>query len=496
MQNLEAEYEEFKKQYFKNLSKKHMTNKWFPLYKQWCMLQRLEDEGFYGGAAGGGKTDYLVVEAASQVDIPEYKAIIFRRTYPELDEVLDKCEQYYKTAYPKAKYNGSTHCWKFPSGAKIYLGAMQHEKDKYKYQGKQFDFIGFDELTHFTLSQYEYMRSRNRGKSDKTVKYMRATGNPGGIGHGWVKQYFINSGIPGETINTDVKLLKPDGSLYTQRITKVYIPSNVWDNEHVLKNNPNYVAMLATLNEQDRKALLDGDWNIFSGQVFTEFRDNPDGYESHKMTHVIPEFRIPQHWNIYRGFDYGYSKPFAVGWYAIDPDGTAFRIAELYGCQHNAAGEAIPDVGVKWEPTQIARMIRAIETSDPNIKGRNIIGIADPAIFEESMGQSIAAMMAKERVYFNRGDHVRIPGKMQCHYRLKFDENGYAKFYVFNKCREFIRTVPSLVYDDTHVEDINTKQEDHIYDEWRYVMMANPMTVVPEIEKPVPEFDPLEMYTH
>lgn len=495
-QYLKKVYEDYKKKYFANLKKKGLKNGWFPLYKQWLMMIHTENEGFYGGAAGGGKTDYLVIEAASQVEIPEYKGIIFRRTYPELDEVQDKCEQYYKKRYPKAKYNGSTHCWRFPSGAKIYLGAMQYEKDRYKYQGKQFDFIGFDELTHFTMSQYEYMRSRNRGKSKKTVKYMRSTGNPGGIGHGWVKQYFINAGPPGETINTNVKLLKPDGTYYEQNITKIFIPSKVWDNEHVIENNPNYIAMLATLNEQDKKALLDGDWDIFAGQVFTEFRDNPDGYTTRRLTHVIPPFKIPTYWNIYRGFDWGYTKPFSVGWYAVDTDNNIIRIAELYGCKKNAAGESIPDTGLCWNPVQVARAIREVEMYDENIKGHTVIGIADPAIYEESTGTSIAATMAKEGVYFSPADHSRIPGKMQCHYRLAFDQNGFAKFYVFSSCREFIRTVPSLVYDDTHVEDIDTKQEDHIYDEWRYVMMANPMTLQPEEKKPIPEFDPLNMYKH
>ena len=494
MQDLTPQYEAFKKSWYEGLKKIRRKSVWFPQYKQWLMLNRTEDEGFYGGAAGGGKTDYLVIEALSQVDIPEYKGIIFRRTYPELAEVIDKTFFYYKVNYPKAKYNGTTHCWTFPSGAKIYLGDMQYEKDKTKYQGQQYDFIGFDELTHFTMSQYEYMRSRNRGKSARTVKYMRSTGNPGGIGHGWVKQYFVRAGTPGEPVYSTIRIPKPDGTIYTGRLSKVYIPSMVWDNELLIHNNPKYLEMLATLNEQDRKALLEGDWDIFSGQVFTEFKDNPDGYKTHILTHVIPPFHIPEYWNIYRGFDYGYSKPFSVGWYAIDTDGTAYRIAELYGCQRNKAGEAVPDTGVKWDPTKIARKIREIEAYHPNLKGHNIIGVADPAIFEESTGQSISALMAREGVYFNKADNTRIPGKMQCHYRLAFDDNGRCKFYVFDNCRDFIRTVPSLVYDETHVEDVDTKQEDHIYDEWRYVMMANPMTAPPKRKEELHEFDPLNMY--
>lgn len=487
-------YDAMKAAWDKYIAETKSKTTWFPQYRQWIMLNRREDEGFYGGAAGGGKSDYLVVESMSQADIPNYRGLILRRTYPELEEIMDKCYAYYRVAYPKVKYNGQEHVWKFPSGAKIYLGAMQYEKDKTKYQGRQFDFIGFDELTHFTLSQYEYMRSRNRASGPGTKVYMRATGNPGGIGHGWVKSYFVTAGKPMETINTELNILTPDGSVIHQTMSRIFVPSKVFDNEILLRNNPKYLSNLAMLNEQDRKALMDGDWDIFSGQAFTEFRDNPDGYKTRRMTHVIDPFRIPEYWMIYRGFDYGYSKPFSVGWYAVDTDGNIFRIQELYGCQHDRGGNAVPDTGVKWDPTKIARKIREMEDQDPNLKGRNIIGIADPAIFEESTGESIAAMMAREGVYFQRGDHTRIAGKMQCHYRLAMDANGYAKFYVFNKCREFIRTIPSLVYDETNVEDIDTKQEDHIYDEWRYVMMQNPISPPREPEDVIHEYDPLNMY--
>ena len=282
----EKVYKVMKAEYEQALQRSGRPNLWFPQYRQWVMLNRRENEAFYGGAAGGGKTDYLVIEALSQVEVPNNRGIIFRRTYPELREVMDKSEIYYRTAYPKARYNGTEHCWKFPSGAKIYLGAMQHEKDKVKYQGQQYDFIGFDELTHFSLSQYEYLRSRNRAAGPGTFVYMRSTGNPGGVGHGWVKSTFVKAGPAGEPVKQNLKIVKPDGSVINRTTSKIFIPSKVWDNEALLKNNPDYITRLSMLNEQDRKALMDGDWDIFSGQAFTEFRDNPDGYITRKMTHV------------------------------------------------------------------------------------------------------------------------------------------------------------------------------------------------------------------
>ena len=157
---------------------------WRPQPRQAEFMSRPEPEALYGGAAGGGKSDALVIEALRQVHIPHYRALILRKTYPQLSDLVDKSQVYYHRAFPQAQYNATAHVWNFPSGAKIYFGSMQYTKDRTNYQGKAFDFIGFDELTHFEWEEYSYMMSRNRPTGPGTRVYMRATTNPGGIGHG------------------------------------------------------------------------------------------------------------------------------------------------------------------------------------------------------------------------------------------------------------------------------------------------------------------------
>ena len=461
---------------------------WTPQPKQKIFMSRPEKEALYGGAAGGGKSDCAIVEALRQVHIPHYRGLILRKTYPQLSDLIDRSREIYLAAFPKAKYNDQKHCWSFPSGAKIYFGAMQYTKDRTNYQGKRYDFIDFDELTQFTWDEYSYLFSRNRPGGPGTRCYIRAQANPGGVGHGWVKERFITAAKPMTTIWEEFQVRTPEGKTIKEKRDRIFVPASVFDNKILMNNSPEYLASLAQMPEAERNALLYGDWDSFSGQVFTEWRNNPEGYESRRGTHVISPFRIPDSWKIYRGFDFGYSKPFSVGWYAIDHDGRMYRIRELYGCT------GTPNEGVKWDVQKIAQKIAEIEKTDENIKFKHVNGIADPSIFEESRGESIAEMMEREGIYFDRGDNTRLAGKMQMHNRLVFDENGIPMLYVFDTCKHFIRTIPELVYDQTDVEDIDTDGEDHIYDECRYVAMEHPINPP---KKPLPkrsEYSPLDIY--
>lgn len=454
-----------------------MREIWKPQPKQWEFMRRSEYEALYGGAAGGGKSEALVCEALRQVHLPFYRAVIFRKTFPQLEELISKSLRYYPAAFPGAKYNAALHRWVFPSGACIYFRSMPHKLSYLDYQGLSYEYVGFDELTHFTQEEYEYLLSRNRANGAGARVYIRATANPGGIGHGWVKNRFITITEPGKPYVYRAEAFTPDGKRIEVERSRIFIPSSVFDNKILMENDPAYVGSLAMMPEAKKKALLYGDWDSFSGQVFTEWRNDRNGYKNGINTHVIEPFKIPEHWRRYRAYDFGYAKPYAVLWFAVDEDGRAYLYRELYG----ADGD---NVGIKEEPLRQAERVREIE--DECERGRAIYGVADPAIWDDSRGKQnrIAAIFAERGVYFEKGDNRRLSGKMQMHRRLAFDEEGKPGLYVFSSCVNTIRTLPNLVYDMKNVEDVDTECEDHIYDAIRYFLMC-----VPVAAKPLPKPD-------
>lgn len=422
-----------------------------PNEKQKLFLSAKAKHVGYGGARGGGKSWAVRAKAKLlALRYPGIRILIVRRTYKELEgnhiNIL-KAE-----CFGIAQYNSTSKILRFVNGSTIEFMYCARDADLDKLQGQEYDVIFLDEATHLSEYQMKAITACCRGVNafPKRVYY---TCNPGGQGHAYVKRVFID-----RRFNSNEN---PDDYTFIQAL--------VDDNTALMEAQPEYVQQLEALPEKLRQAWRHGRWDVFEGQVFGEFVDDPTHYADRIGTHVIEPFDIPKTWTIYRGFDWGYAKPFSVGWYAIDYDGCMYRFRELYGC----TGEA--DVGVEWTVERVAEAIREVETTDPQLKDRKIVGVADPAIWQENGGVSIAETMEKYRVYFNKGDHKRIPGKMQCHYRLAFDERQVPMFYVFNTCKHFIRTIPALIYSETQVEDIDTKMEDHIYDEWRYVCMERPI---------------------
>ena len=238
-------------------------------------------------------------------------------------------------------------------------------------------------------------------------------------------------------------------------------------------------------NPQRFQVAGNGEWGIDGEQFFEEWRDDPQHYKDARYTHVIEPFEIPADWKIYRGFDFGYAKPFSVGWFACDHDGRLYHILELYGCTEAA------NTGLKWMPDRIFAEIKRVESEHRWLRGKQIRGVADPSIWDASRGVSIAETGEKAGVYFEHGDNTRIPGWMQMHYRFAFDENGIPMLYVFRTCRSFIRTIPILTYSETQPEDLDTDLEDHIADMTRYICMARPINpTAPPAQKARP-WDPL-----
>lgn len=439
-----------------------------PTPKQKCFHASKADEVLFGGAAGGGKSKAIVMDAFFRCLLyPKTHAYVFRRTYGELEDTIIREA---RDSYPDGfgKYNAARHEIELPNRSVIHFRHCAHSDDRFLYKGAEIQWLYFDELTSFEEEIYDFLKTRLRAKKTLGVRpCVRSSSNPGDIGHAWVKKRFVDAAPPMEMFTREIQSRE---SKRIKRYRMQYIPSLVTDNPYI---GEDYLFQLESKPAALRNALLYGDWNAFEGQVFIEWADRPEHYQDQKWTHVVEPFHIPDHWPRYMSFDHGYSKPFSVGWWALSPQGTAYRYREWYGCEPGRANK-----GVKLTPRQIAEGILEREQYERENNIR-IDRIADPAIFDRSRGDSVAQLMEPQGnqpgVFFRPGEHNRLSGKLEIHERLRFDELGRPGLQVFTTCRDFIRTLPSLPYSSKAVEDVDSEAEDHIYDETRYFCMARPM---------------------
>ncbi len=425
----------------------------------------------FGGARGGGKSWAVRVKAVLLAFYYQgIKIMIVRRTYPELR--ANHIEPLKVLLGDTAVYKESTKEITFPTGSVIMFRHCANSSDIDKYQGTEVDVLFLDEATQLTEEEYERFKACVRGVNP-FPKRIYLTCNPGGVGHGFVKRLFVDRRFK-ESENPD---------------DYVFIKSLVTDNHALMESDPEYIKQLESLPPKLKKAWLHGDWDIFEGQFFEEFRDDPEHYEDRKYTHVIEPFEVPYDWKIVRSFDFGFRKPFSCDWWAIDYEGRAYLILQLYGCTD------IPNDGVKWHPDKIFSEIRRLETEHRWLKGKCIEGVADPSIWDASRGEAIIEAADRHFVYFSRGDNKRIPGWMQCHYRMGFDSEGKPMVYFFNTCKAAIRTIPLLEFSDTTPEDLDTDGEDHFADSFRYFCMSRPIT--PKIQETAKAYgdDPLDQRT-
>ena len=454
--------------------------------KQYCFLSAEAMHVGFGGARGGGKS--WSVRTKAKILAAVYKGIkllIVRRTYPEL--INNHINPLREELYGLASYNKSEKVFTFPNGSTIKFGYCNNDKDLDQYQGAEYDVIFLHETTQLQERWIKKIIACVRGVNDfpKRVYY---TCNPGGASHGYFKRLFIDKKYEeGEN---------PEDYVFIQAL--------VTDNKALMAAQPDYIKQLESLPPKIREAWLYGRWDIYEGQFFEDFRDTPDVDLCHKagitpeqakaqrrFTHVIEPFDIPRGWNIMRSYDFGYNKPFSLGYWAIDYDGVLYRIMEVYGWN------GTPDEGVKWTPDEQFKKFAEIEQTHPWLKGRKIVdSVADPAIWDASRGESIAETANRYGIYFTPGDNERIAGWMQLHYRMQFDENGYPRMYFFDNCNAARRTLPLMMYSETNPEDLNTKLEDHCPDEIRYMCMSKPVKPIIPREQKIVFSDPLNQFTN
>ena len=328
--------------------------------KQRLFIEATEDEVLYGGAAGGGKSYGQIIDAfIKAMQYPGIRQIVFRNSFPELNRSVILTAL---TIIPKELYTYSQqyHKMNFVNGSSIEFGYLASDTDVSNYQSAEYDIIRFDELTHFTEYQYKYMRSRIRGVN-KFPKQIKSSTNPGGRGHSWVKEMFITGAVPGKSFERN-------------NTSFLFIPALVTENKFLINSDKGYIKRLESLPRHEKQALLHGDWDIYDGQFFGELKNDAAHYGDRRFTHVISPFNPPSEWTIYRSFDFGYARPFSVGWWATDYDGRLYRILELYGCRKDENGIPVANTGVKWTPEEIFSRVSETEKSHPWLKGKEIFG--------------------------------------------------------------------------------------------------------------------------
>jgi hypothetical protein len=430
-------------------------------------------EVMYEGTRGAAKTNGLIMDFCQHVGAGfgrSWRGIIFRESYPALADVVAKTREFIPPAFPGARFNESKHTWRFPDGEELLLRYIETPDDYWNYHGHEYPWIAFEELTRWPdLACYDVMKSCNRSSRAGIPRKYRSTTNSHGPGHHAVKRRFIDPA--------------PRGRLITDQYgTRVAIHGHWSENKKLLEADPGYVERLlaATADDPDKRAAwVDGSWDIVAGAFFGAAWD--------RRVHVLPTVAIPRSWRLDRSFDWGSARPFSVGWWAesdgsplkLAPDkvltfprGTLVRVAEWYGCDPE-----IPNTGLRLTASQIADGIK--ERERELFHGRTVHpGPADSSIFDVQDGHCIATNFEAADILWTRAN--KGPGSRKNGLALMRDRFKAAKkfpieepaLFVFDRCVDFIRTVPALPPDPKKPDDTDPKAEDHIADETRYRVLA------------------------
>lgn len=459
------------------------------------------DEILFGGARGGGKSDGVLGEWATHAQIHGINAIgiCFRRERTQLVELIERSKLIYTPL--EATYNEQDKIWRFPNGARLRFAYLESDSDAMAYQGHSYTRVYIEEMGTFpNPAPIMKLMATLRSGAGVHCKFI-ATANPGGPGHLWIKQRYIDPAPLGLKILPTVF----ENPFTKEKINKnrVFIPSKVTDNKYT--NTAEYIGNLhlAAYNDPDLiKSWLLGDWNIMQGAFFNEWNTK---------IHVIKYFEVPKTWTRFMSLDWGSAKPFSVGWWAVVPDefdfvdnfgyipdirswatknemrlprGAIVRYKELYGAMKDQNGLTVPNMGLKLTVEEVAARIVHMENNEPrgeNQRARIAYRVADPAIFAEDGGPSMAERFSATpfRLNFQRADNKRVGrrgmmgGWDQVHARLKGEE-GRPMMYFMDNCLEAIRTLPAMQHDEDNPEDVDTSGEDHAPDEIRYACMSRP----------------------
>lgn len=434
----------------------------------------------YGGARGGGKTSGSLGEwLLHDYEAGQYaRGLFIRRKLTDLEDTIEEARNLYEPL--GAKWQEQKSQFRFPSGSILRFRYLERDKDADNYQGHQYTRVYVEELTQFA-SDKPVMKLKGTLRSPHGIRCgMRATCNPGGPGHTWVKARYID---PGAYKIVHEEFTNPFTN-EVQKLGRVFIPARLSDNPLLLEADPLYVAKLQQTGSAELvKAWLMGDWNIVEGAFF-------DGWRPER--HEIKPVKIPAHWLRFTSFDFGSAKPFSVGWWAVASDDTRLltnggritlprgglvRYREWYGMQPGQ-----PNVGLKLTAEKIAQGILEREQPGESIGYR----VADPSIWAEAGGPSIAQRMAavtvegKGKVVQKRADNKRVAdlgsigGWDQMRARLEGESLDRPMLVTFETCRDSIRTIPTLQHDPNRAEDLDSNAEDHAADDWRYGCMSRP----------------------
>lgn len=434
-------------------------------------LAASEREVFYGGARGGGKSYSLIVDPLRYCTFEAHRALILRRTMPELRDLINHSHRLYKKAYPGATWREQEKEWRFPSGARIEFGYAESGQDVLRYQGQSYTYIGVDELPQFPdASIWNDLRGALRSVDPNIPEYMRATGNPGNVGSAWVKEMFIDPAPPNTTFAIPIEL--PDGT--TEYITRRFIPAKLKDNPYLTRTK-SYQTMLASLPEIRRKQWLDGSWDEQEGRAFPDFD---------RKIHVIPPYETGNSCVKFRACDWGFSTPACVLWFAVDYNNDLVVYREYYG------KGLVADT--------FAQKILDLEHKD-NIK----YGIMDVSAWSRrgDVGPAVPEIMGRNGLKFRPSDRSpgsRNSGKYEIHRRLAIDPGtGQPRLKIFSTCTNLIKQLSTIMADPNDPEDCDTKLEDHAIDALRYGVMSRPINLASMdviVARSKPTFEPVDKF--